>query len=196
MLTISTSICIMVVQTSCHSLINLGLSIGPFPWCICSGQAVASPPPRGGWSQPSHTSGTPSYPGRREHARRGCKWQANWSGLVLLCWACWSPRHRAGTVGDTWQALALVGRGLRGYRLPWRDAGPGAAAFRAWLALRRPSPFPTASLCTAVPLEIAVAMVFPKKTHLFPPFPTTTTPHRLNLVTAVMTRLPEKGHFT
>lgn len=117
---------------------------------------------------------------------------------MLLCWACWSPHRCASTVGDTQQALALVGRGLRGYRLPWRAAGPGAAAFRARLALRHPSPFPfpMASPCTAVPLEIAVAMVFPKKTHLSPPFPTTTTPHRLNLVTAVMTWLPEKGHFT
>lgn len=114
----------------------------------------------------------------------------------MLCWACWSPWQHASTVGDTQQALAHVGRRLWGCRLTWRAAGPDTAAFRAWLVLRCPSPFPfpMASLCTAVPLEIAVAMVFPKKTHL-PPFPTS-TPHRLNLVTAVMTRLPKKGHFT
>lgn len=90
---------------------------------------------------------------------------------MLLCWACWSPRQCANTMGDTQQALTQVGRGLWGCRLQWRAAGPGSAAFRAWLALRCPSPFPMASLCTAVPLEIAVAMVFPKKTHLSPPSP-------------------------
>lgn len=59
----------------------------------------------------------------------------------------------------------------------------------------QPLPLPHGLVVHSCSLRNSCCHGFSKENTSLPSFPTT-TPHCLNLVTAVMTRLPEKGHFT
>lgn len=89
------------------------------------------------------------------------------------------------------------GKGTLGIQPAMESCGTLRCCLQSMAGTETPQPLPlphglTVHSCS---LRNSCCHGFSKENTSLPPFPTTTTPHRLNLVTAVMTRLPEKGHF-
>lgn len=88
------------------------------------------------------------------------------------------------------------GKGTLGVQAAMESCWTWRCCLQSMAGIETPQPLPHGLAVHSCSLRNSCCHGFSKENTSLPPFPTTTTPHLLNLVTAVMTWLPEKGHFT
>lgn len=154
------------------------------------------PTPQTGWSQPSHTSAALQALPRGTcqeglHMPNKPEWPGvAWLGTLEPMAMCQHHGRHPASPGTGW-------KGTLGMQAAMESCWTWHCCLqsRAGIEMPQPLPLPHGLAVHSCSLRNSCCHGFPKENTSLPPFPTT-TPHRLNLVTAVMTRLPKKGHFT